>query len=368
MSNSTDTDTGTGTGTEQRIVVLGAGYAGLSAAKGAGRHRPVTLVAPEARLLHRVRQHETAAGHGRDWPAIGELARGRRIEHRRARAVELDLAGRKVLLDDGASLGYDTLVYALGSRTAWHDVPGAAEHAYPAERAAELHRRLHEADRPGTLAVVGGGATGIELATELAEAHPRWRVRIVAAGQVGGWFSARARTHIRQVMDRLGVTVHEHATVAEVTPAGLRTTAGPIDADVTAWAASMEPHPLAAEAGLAVDDRGRALVDALLRSVSHPDVHVIGDAAAVTVPGTGTLRMGCATALPQGQYLGKLLDGRTAKPFTYRYVAQCLSLGRRDGLLQLVHGDDSMRPTVLTGTAGRLAKAAIVTGVLSTLK
>ncbi|MEV7022360.1 FAD-dependent oxidoreductase [Kitasatospora sp. NPDC093558] len=356
------------TTTEKRIVVLGAGYAGLSTAKGAGRRHTVTLVAPEERLLHRVRRHETAAGHGRDWPAIERLARGRHIEHRRAKAVELDLDGHKVLLDDGTALGYDTLVYALGSRTAWHDVPGAAEHAYSAERAAELDRRLRNAAEPGTLAVVGGGATGIELATELAEAHPRWRVRIVAAGRVGGIYSPKGRAHILRVLDRLGVTVHDDTTVTEVTPTGLRTTAGPIEADVTVWAASMEPHPLAAEAGLAVDDRGRALVDEYLRSASHPDVHVVGDAAAVTVPGTGTLRMGCATALPMGQYLGKLLDGRTDKPFAYKYVAQCLSLGRRDGLLQLVGGDDSMRPTVLTGTAGRLAKAAIVGGVLAALK
>ncbi|GHF57607.1 oxidoreductase [Kitasatospora xanthocidica] len=356
------------TSDRKRIVVLGAGYAGLTAAKGAGRHHHVTLVAPEERLLHRIRQHETAAGRGRDWPAIGDLARGRSIEHRRARAVELDLAGRKVLLDDGTALGYDTLVYALGSRTAWHDVPGAVEHAHPVERAAEVRRLIGEADRPGTLAVVGGGATGIELATELAEAHPGWRVRIVAAGRVGGIYSPKGRAHILRVLDRLGVTVHEDATVTEVTPDGPRTTAGPIDADLTVWAASLEPHPLAAEAGLAVDERGRALVDDHLRSVSHPDVHVVGDAAAVTVPGIGTLRMGCATALPQGQYVGKLLDGRTAKPFSFRYVVQCLSLGRRDGLLQLVHPDDAMRPTVLTGTAGRLAKAAIVSAVLGALK
>ncbi|MEV7601711.1 FAD-dependent oxidoreductase [Kitasatospora sp. NPDC089797] len=356
------------TSTGRRIVVLGAGYAGLSAAKGAARHRDVTLVAPEERLLHRVRQHEAAAGRGRDWPALGDLVRGRRIEHHRARAVELDPAGHKVLLDDGTALGYDTLVHALGSRTAWHGVPGAAEHAHPVERAAEVRRLIAGADRPGTLAVVGGGATGIELATELAEAHPRWKVRIVAAGQVGGWLSPRGRAHVLRVMDRLGVTVHEQAAVTEVTADGLRTAAGPLDADLTVWAASMEPHPLAAEAGLAVDARGRALVDDRLRSLSHPDVHVVGDAAAVTVPGVGTLRMGCATALPQGRYLGRLLDGRTGAPFSFRYTVQCLSLGRRDGLLQLVGPDDSMRPTVVTGTAARLAKAGIVAGVLAALK
>ncbi|MET9180086.1 FAD-dependent oxidoreductase [Kitasatospora aureofaciens] len=354
--------------TDRRIVVLGAGYAGLSAAKGAGRHHAVTLVAPEERLLHRIRQHETAAGRGRDWPAIGDLARGRRIRHHRARAVELDLAGHEVLLDDGTALSYDTLVYALGSRTAWHGVPGAAEHAHPVERAAEVPGLIGGSHRPGALAVVGGGATGIELATELAEAHPDWQVRIVAAGPVGGAYSPKGRAHIRRVLDRLGVTVHENATVTEVTPDGLRTTAGPIDADLTVWAASLEPHPLAAEAGLPVDERGRALVDEHLRSVSHPDVHVVGDAAAVTVPGVGTLRMGCATALPQGQYVGRLLDGRASEPFSFKYVVQCLSLGRRDGLLQLVHPDDAMKPTVFTGTAGRLAKAGILTAVHSALR
>ncbi|MDH6125201.1 FAD-dependent oxidoreductase [Kitasatospora sp. GP82] len=354
--------------TGKQIVVLGAGYAGLATATEVGRQHRAMLVAPEGRFAHRIRQHETAAGHGAPWPTIAQLLRGRQVEHRQARATEIDLTGRKVCLDSGETVPYDTLVYALGSRTAWHGVPGAAEHAYSAERAAELHRRLTAAGRPGTVAVVGGGATGIELAAELAEAYPRWQVRIAAAGQVGGWFSPKGRAHILRVFGRLGVHVDEHQPVTAVTERGLRTDRGTIDAEITAWAASLEPLPLAADAGLAVDAQGRAVVDEYLRSTSHPDVHVIGDAASATVPGIGTLRMGCATALPMGRYLGRLLTGRTTEPFDFRYVVQCLSLGRRDGLLQLVHPDDSMRPTVLTRAAGRLAKAAIVGGVLGALR
>ncbi|MBP0451665.1 FAD-dependent oxidoreductase [Kitasatospora sp. RG8] len=354
---------------EKQIVVLGAGYAGLAAAaRAGGRRNRVTLVAPETRFLHRVRQHETAAGHPAQRPTVAQVVRGRGVRHIPARATALDLDARKVMLDTGETIPYDTLVYALGSRTAWHGVPGAAEHAYPAERAAELGARLRAADRPGTVAVVGGGATGIELATEIAEAHPRWTVRIVAAGQVGGWLSARGRRHILDVMARLGVEVHEQSTVTAVDPAGLDTTAGRIPADLVAWAAALEPHPLAAEAGLTVNAAGQAVVDDHLRSVSHPDVHVIGDAAEVTVPGTGTLRMSCATALPMGRYLGGLLAGGADKPFAFRYAVQCLSLGRRDGMVQLIHGDDSMRPTVLTGLTGRLIKALIVNGVVWSLR
>ncbi|MEV4614571.1 FAD-dependent oxidoreductase [Kitasatospora sp. NPDC049258] len=353
---------------QQHIVVIGAGYAGLSAATRAGRRHRVTLIAPEDRFLHRVRQHEAAAGRPEHRPAIERVIRGRRITHLRARATELDLAGRKVLLDSGERVGYDTLVYALGSRTARQSVPGVAEHALTTERAAEIRRRIAAAPRPGTLAVVGGGATGIELAAELAEAHPAWRIRIVAAGAVGGWFSAKGRAHVLRVLERLGVEVHEHTEVTAVTADGLSTAGGPVAADLVAWAASLEPHPLAAEAGLTVTERGQAVVDGYLRSVSHPEVYVIGDAAAVTVPGTGALRMGCATAQPMGLYLGKRLAGKTSEPFAFRYGVQCLSLGRREALIQLIHGDDSMRPAAVTGAPARLTKAAIVNGVVLALR
>ncbi|WP_035871781.1 NAD(P)/FAD-dependent oxidoreductase [Kitasatospora cheerisanensis] len=355
--------------TGKHIVVIGAGYAGLSAAAGIGRGPDrVTLIAPERRFAHRVRQHEIAAGRRVSRPEIAHVLRGRKVAHRATRVVELDLAGRKVVTEDGERIAYDTLVYALGSRVAWSGVPGAAEHAYSADRAEELHRRIADAAAPGTIAVVGGGATGIELAAELAEAHPGWQVRLVASGQVGGWLSARGRAHVLAVLGRLGVRVDEAHQVTTVTTAGLETSAGPVRAEVVVWAGSLEPHPLAAESGLAVTGSGRAVVDDHLRSVSHPEVYVIGDAAAVEVPGVGQLRMACATAQPQGRYLGRLLRGRTDKPFSYRYAVQCLSLGRGEALVQLIHGDDSMRPGVVTGLAGRLVKAAIVTGLPLSLR
>ncbi|BAJ28392.1 MULTISPECIES: FAD-dependent oxidoreductase [Kitasatospora] len=356
--------------TGKHIVVIGAGYAGLSAAaeigRGPGR---VTLVAPERRFAHRVRQHEIAAGHPVARPEIARVLRGRRVEHLATRAVELDLAAREVRTEDGGRLAYDTLVYALGSRTAWGGVPGAAEHAYSAERAEELRRRLAQAPGTGILAVVGGGATGIELAAELAEAYPARPVRLVASGLVGGWLSERGRAHVLAVLGRLGVRVDEHRRVTAVTASGLTCGEdGDVPAEVVVWAASLEPHPLAAAAGLAVDARGRALVDDHLRSLSHPEVHVVGDAAAVEVPGIGELRMACATAMPQGRYLAKLLTGRTGKPFAFRYATQCLSLGRGEALVQLIHRDDSVRPRVLTGAAGRLVKAGIVKGLPLSLR
>jgi len=357
-----------------RIVVIGAGYAGLAVAARAGKRRAVTLVAPEERFRHRVRLHELAAGREEHRPSIARVLRGRNVAHVRARVTRLDLAGRKIFVDGGAGEGgsgeaieYDTLVYALGSRTAWHDVPGAREHAYPMERAEELRDRLRRPDS-GAVAVVGGGATGIELAAEIAEAYPGRRVSIVAAGEVGGWFSAKGRAIVHENLRRLGVVVHEHSEVTAVDDTGLTTAAGRIDAEITVWAASFEVGPLAAESGLAVNERGEALVDEYLRSVSHPEVYVVGDAAAVTLPGIGRLRKGCVTAQPMGRYVGAALARGSAEPYGFGYTLQCLSLGRNAGLVQRVTRDDAMVERAYGGRVGKVVKSGIVWGVVAALR
>ena len=363
-----------------RIVVIGAGYAGLAAAARAGRGRAVTLIAPEERFVNRVRLHEITAGRARHQPPISHVLRGRNVTHIRARVTELDLAGRKVFTDGGTGggngvsngdsadvIGYDTLVYALGSSTAWHDVPGAREHAYAMERAEELRERLRR-DGDGTVAVVGGGATGIELAAEIAEAYPGRRVTIVAAGQVGGWFSAKGRAIVHENLRRLGVVVREHSEVTAVDDRGLTTVGGRVDADITVWAASLAVGPLAALSGLAVDECGEALVDERLRSVSHPEVYVVGDAAAVTVPGIGRLRKGCVTAEPMGRYVGDALAGRAPRPFAFGFAIQCLSLGRKAGLVQRVGRDDAMIDKAYGGHIGKAVKAGIVWYIVRALR
>ncbi|MFF0450644.1 FAD-dependent oxidoreductase [Streptomyces sp. NPDC004609] len=180
--------------------------------------------------------------------------------------------------DDGHHLPYDRLVYALGSRTG--DIVG--EHVYSAESADALRKRLQ--DRPGSLAVVGGGLPGTEMAADVAETHPDGEVRLLAAGLVAGGHSPCGRAHVRRVLEARGVHVEEGAQV---------TNADAMDADAVVWAASMVPHTdLASAAGLALDPAtGRIAVDASLRSVTHPGIHAVADASAAHTPKAGRLRM-----------------------------------------------------------------------------
>jgi NADH dehydrogenase FAD-containing subunit len=211
--------------------------------------------------------------------------------------------------------------------------------------------------------VAGGGLTGIELAAEIAEAEPQWSVRLVTAGEVGPGLSGPGRDHVRRVLAAHGVRLDEGHHVAGP---------GELDADVVVWAASMAARTeLAGTAGLALTG-GRIAVDPALRSVSHPAIYAAGDAAAAASPAAGQLRMACATALPTGAHAARAvladLRGGEPAPLRFRFHIQCVSLGRRDGLVQLVHADDSPRRQVVTGRTAAAAKEQVVRSTVRTLR
>lgn len=352
-----------------RVVVLGAGYAGLVAAQLVARHpgTEVRLVNERDWFVERVRLHQLAAGQPLRRRGLRELLGGSPVRFVLGRAVALYPEAHGVELAGGRHLGYDVLLYAPGSRTDASGVPGAAEHAYPLatwEDAEELRARLTGG---GAVAVVGGGLTGIEAAAELAEARPDLTVRLVTAGALGGELSARGRAHLRRSFDRLGVEVRDGARVAEVRADGVRLAdGGHVAADTVVWTAGFRVPELARAAGLAVDPAGRVRVDGALRSVSHPDVYAVGDAAAMWAEGGGELRMACATGLPAARHaarsIGDRLAGRTPGTLRFRYLNQCVSLGRRDALIQFVRADDSPVERVLTGRLAARYKEAIVRG------
>lgn len=366
------------------IVVLGAGYAGLVAAKRtAARLRSadvhITLVNAVDHFVERVRLHQLAAGQRLTNLPLANLLTNTGIDLMVARAIGIDLHERRVRLDTAPyDLAYDTLVYALGSGP---DVstPGVREHAYTlADTASALHLDAHlRSLKPSSaVAVVGGGLTGIETAAELAAAHPSLRVTLLTSSAVGGWLSAKARGHLRTGLRRLGVETREDARVLEVTEGGfLFDGAGgerELATHAVVWTAGFAVPNLARAAGLAVDERGRMEVDAFLRSVSHRDVYGIGDAAAARAP-SGKSRMSCQTGLPMGLHAGDvistLVTGRQPRPARIRHVWQNISLGRHDGVSQFTRADDTVIDgAVLTGRASARFKEAITRGTVFAMR
>ncbi|MFG1961935.1 NAD(P)/FAD-dependent oxidoreductase [Nonomuraea sp. NPDC049028] len=355
---------------QHRVIVLGAGYAGASAAgRLAKRLRredvAITLVTAEPDFVERVRNHQLATGQDLRPRPLSEIFAGTGVELRLAKVTGVDV-DRKTVAITGANgaeeLEYDTLVYALGSDWNSQGVLGTAEHAYQiASRtgALRLRERLAGLDAGQAVVVVGGGLTGVEAVTEIAEARPDLNVALAVSGGVGDWLSPKGREHVRKVFGRLGITAYEHAVISGVEADHVTTADGKvIPAAVTVWTAGFAVHPIAKATSLEVSGTGQIVVDRTMRSVSHPDVYAVGDAAMAMGAGDKPLRMSCASGIPTAwlaaDAIAARLTGRKVPNKTIGYFNLCVSLGRKEGLIQYVTADDRAKQAVLTG---RLAAA-----------
>jgi NADH:quinone reductase (non-electrogenic) len=192
-------------------------------------------------------------------------------------------------------------------------------------------------------------------------------VRLATSGTLGATLSERGRAHLHRTFHRLGIQVREQADVAKVAAAGVLLEDGEhIDADVVVWTAGFRVPPLAREAGLAVGDNGRMLVDATMRSVSHPEVYGIGDAAAARMRDGRELRMGCG---PGGfsmacavRAIGDRMTGRTPRQLRVDVDGHCISLGRKDAVVEYFTLDGRPLGPVVTGRLAALVKESIVRG------
>jgi NADH:ubiquinone reductase (H+-translocating) len=361
-----------------RIAVLGAGYAGASAAGYLARHLhpddvEIVVVNAEPDFVERMRLHQLAAGQQPRRHDLAAMFAGTGIRLRVGRVVDLDAGQRVVTVaaDGGTErIAYDTLLYALGSTIAEHGVPGVGEHAFHiAGRAAALclRDRLDEVGEEGTALVVGGNLTAIEAATELAESRPGLRVGLVTTGELGGWLSPAARRHLLRAFDRFGITVHERTEIVRVEPSGAVAADGTVfPADVTVWAAGFAVSPIAAAGGLAVQDDGRITVGRTMRSVSHPEVYAAGDSAHVIGVNGRPLPMSCASAgftrmQATAAIVGHLTGHRVART-SLEYFGNCVSLGARDAIFQSVDRDVRSRSWSLRGRPAARLKAFVLRG------
>lgn len=352
---------------QHRIVVLGAGYAGaIAAGRLARRLRrdevAITLVNAEPDFVERVRMHQVATGQTLRPRPLRKLG----VDLKVATVTAVDVDRRVVTTADGDELTYDTLVYALGSRSA-NDRPEHANELASRPGALRLREKLAGLRSKETVVVVGGGLTGIEAATEIAEARPDLDVSLVARDSLGDWLSPKGRAHVRRVFDGLGITAHEHAAVTAVEADRVVTADGTaIPAAVTVWTTGFAVHPIAAATALEVTDTGQVVVDGTMRSVSHPEVYAVGDAAFAMGPADKALRMSCASGTPMAwqaaDAIAARLTGGKLPHAPLRYFNQCISLGRRNGLIQYVTADDRAKPAVLTGRVAAVYKELVCKG------
>ncbi|MFE3451888.1 NAD(P)/FAD-dependent oxidoreductase [Nonomuraea sp. NPDC059194] len=347
--------------TAHRVLILGAGYAGTAAAiqlaaRVKGRENvQVVLVNPQERFTERLRLHMTATGQQLAEMNLPELLEGTGAQFVRGWVTAVDADTKTVRVDDDQVLHYDTLVYGLGSVADTAAVPGVEEYAYTLNNAQDAELLADRLARlgSGTVVVGGSGLTGIESAAEIAERHPELTVMLLGRQEPGATMNPKAKAYLQSALERLGVRVRSGIEVVNVLPESVELAGGEsIAADVVLWTSGTRVSPLAAAAGLTVDERGRIVTDAALRSVSHPEVYAVGDAAAVR-QGYGVMHGTCQGGMPTGVHAAvsivRELKGEKPKPFRFGYYHTPVRLGRHDAVVQFTHPDDSPRRMYLTG-------------------
>jgi NADH dehydrogenase len=373
-----------------KVAIVGAGFAGLSAARAlAGRAIEVTLVDEHnfhtfEPLLYQV---ATAGLEPADvaYPVRAIFGKEPNISFRCGRVERVELEGRAVVMGDGSRLDYDYLIVATGATAAFFGIDGAETSAHPLYtlRDARLLRNhllttLEEADAHPhrfeggpTFVVVGGGPTGVEMAGALMElitvSVRRDRLRIdpdrtkvvlldVADRLLAG-FSEPAAAYAEATLRSRGVDIRLGCRVAEVFGTGVRLADGTtITADAVVWAAGVTVDgTLAASLPVPRVRGGRVAVEADLSLAGHPEVFVVGDAAASPLGGG---RDGLAPQLAQGAIQGgrhageqilRRLSGQPAAAFRYRDKGIMATIGRRAAVAELRVGP------VVRGTLGWLA-------------
>ena len=359
--------------TEPRVVILGSGFAGLSAAR-ALRNAPVRLVVVDRRNHHLFQpllyQVATAVLSPGDiaYPIRAILSKQRNTDVLLADAVAIDAAKREVILSDGR-LPYDRLIVATGATHSYfgHDewepfAPGLKS----LEDALEIRRRIllaferaeREADPDRrrallTFVVVGAGPTGVELSGAIGEISrevlaedfraidPREaRIVLVEAGpRVLAAYTEQSSARAQAQLERKGVEVRTGKAVKAIDAEGVTFDGERVRSATVLWAAGVAASPLARSLGVPLDRAGRVLVGPDLTVPGHPEIAVTGDLAAAPKEIGGPFPGTSPVAIQEGRYAARSilrsLDGRPRRPFHFFDKGTMAVIGRSAAVAEI---------------------------------
>ena len=355
------------TSQKPRVVILGAGFGGLTAAKAMADIAHVTVVDRHnfqtfLPLLYQVSTAGLAADHVAH-PIRGAL-RKTGIQFRMGSPISIDHKNKTIKLDSSEVLAFDQLIVALGSVTADFSIPGVAEYALGMKSVsealairAEVMRRFEdlcrfEDDTSFSISVVGGGPTGVEMAGAFAElvrgplkndqAHAAAHIRInlIEAGpRILPMFSEKLSARAKKDLEKLGVNVLLNTAVAELKPRSIIVKDGnEIASEVTIWAAGVKGEPAGGLLNLPLVST-RIDVDQNLQVKNYPGIFAIGDISGFVGKDGRFLPMVAPVAMQQGRFIAKqikrLADGKALEAFKYIDKGSMATIGRHKAIVEV---------------------------------
>jgi NADH dehydrogenase len=355
------------TSQKPRVVILGAGFGGLTAARAMADTAHVTVVDRHnfqtfLPLLYQVSTAGLAADHVAH-PIRGALRKSG-VQFRMGSPISVDHKNKTIKLDSSEVLAFDQLIVALGSVTADFSIPGVAEYALGMKSVsealairAEVMRRFEdlcrfEDDTSFSISVVGGGPTGVEMAGAFAElvrgplkndqAHAAAHIRInlIEAGpRILPMFSEKLSARAKKDLEKLGVNVLLNTAVAELKPRSIIVKDGnEIASEVTIWAAGVKGEPAGGLLNLPLVST-RIDVDQNLQVKNYPGIFAIGDISGFVDKDGRFLPMVAPVAMQQGRFIAKqvkrLADGKALEAFKYIDKGSMATIGRHKAVVEV---------------------------------
>lgn len=355
------------TAKKPRVLILGAGFGGLTAARALGSSADVTLVDKHnfqtfLPLLYQVATAGLAADNVAH-PIRGAL-RNRGVQFRMGSPLSVDHKNKSVKLDSSESLEFDHLVVALGSATADFGVTGVTEHTLGLKSVheailirAEVMRRFEdlcrfEDETIFSISVVGGGPTGVEMAGAFAElvrgplkndqahAAAHMKINLIEAGpRLLPMFSPKLSERTKKDLEKLGVNVLLNTAVAEVKPRSIIVKSGePIPSEVTIWAAGVQGEPTAGILNLPLAGT-RIDTESTLQVAHYPHIWAIGDIAGFIGKDGKFLPMVAPVAMQQGRFVAEQIlraaKGEELRKFKYRDKGSMATIGRNKAIVEV---------------------------------
>ncbi|MEB3100481.1 NAD(P)/FAD-dependent oxidoreductase [Ferviditalea candida] len=345
----------------RRLIILGGGYGGISAAKELlDKDLPSDV---QLMLIDRMpfqglktEYYALASGTIADVNIRVPFPSDERLTIKYGEITDIDLANQTVQLDHRDIIDYDTLIIALGCTDKYHGIPGAQLYTHSIQTlqaTRETYQQINNIVPYGQVTIVGGGLSGVELAAELRESRADLNIRILDRGaSILSTFPDKLVKYVREWFDEHEVEMVPYCSLSRVEPGILYNKGEEIWTDAAVWTAGIQPVEQVQKLDVPKDPQGRVLLNELHQIPHHRNVYVVGDCASSPFSPSGQL------AEAQGKQVAEVIHaswkGETPKLSRIKLKGVLGSLGKNEGF-----GVMGKR-TVMTGRVPRVLKSGVL--------
>ncbi|TMV47282.1 NAD(P)/FAD-dependent oxidoreductase [Paenibacillus mesophilus] len=344
-----------------RFVILGGGYGGLTLALELLEQEPphgteIVLVDRMPYQGLKTEYYALAAGTVSEAEIRVAFPSDPRIILKYGEVTGVDLERKLVLMDNNDPLSYDWLVIALGCVDKYHGITGADTYAHSIQTLSgsrKAYQALNDLNPYSQVSVVGGGLSGVEIASELRESRPDLNIRVIDRGaSILSSFPDKLQAYVREWFIEHDIEMLSRISLRSVEPGVLYNGDEEIITNLTVWTAGIQPSPIVQQLAVPKDSQGRVLLNAYHQIPDHPEVFVVGDCA--SLPFSPSAQAAEEQGKQVAEVMHALWKGQTPHLKAIKLKGVLGSLGKKAGFGMMG------KKTVIMGKVPRVLKSGVL--------